>query len=597
MTSAATPTPSGTYPVALLESFSGGPCARSFAFEKPVHVIQAHSMEQVIPALEAAQDAANRGLHAAGYVAYEAAPAFDPHLTVYPCDGLPLVWFGIFRKRRALERPVERATGTCRFISPPEMQIAGDEYIGAVEEIRKRIAAGETYQVNFTTRQNFRVEGDQFALYRRMCRNQAAPFCAWLGTGSHHILSTSPELFFALENGRLTMRPMKGTAPRRPEPVADAAERERLAACPKERAENLMIVDLVRNDLSRVAATGSVAVPALFNVETYPTLHQMTSTVTAVLAPGKDIIDIFRALFPCGSVTGAPKRRTMEIIAEQEQGPRGVYCGAIGFISPGGEALFNVAIRTAVIETASGRGHLGVGSGVTWDSDARSEFDECLTKSAFLTREPPDFGLIESLLHDHDGYLLLEHHINRMATSAAHFGIPFSEDALRIRLEQLAATLTGRHKVRVELSPNGELALEAQRLDDRTETAKPLMVTLSSRRLDSTDALRYHKTTRRELYSSELRAHPGCGEVIFLNERGELTEGCTTNIVLKRNGELLTPALSCGLLPGTLRQELLDLGAIREAILTPADLETCETFWLINSVRGWREGKLTHAGG
>ena len=267
-----------------------------------------------------------------------------------------------------------------------------------------------------------------------MCRNQQAPFCAWLDIGTHRILSASPELFFALDNDILTMKPMKGTAARLPDGEDDRRQREGLAASAKERAENLMIVDLVRNDLSRIAETGSVAVPSLFDVETFPTVHQMTSTVTARVRKDVGLTDIFRALFPCGSVTGAPKRRSMEIIAGLEDSPRGVYCGAIGYVSPGREAVFSVAIRTAVVEAATGNAELGIGSGITWGSEGGSELSECLAKGAFLARCADGFSLIETLRFDSQGYLLLDRHLRRMRRSAEHFGFSFDEGSLRTAL-------------------------------------------------------------------------------------------------------------------------------------------------------------------
>ena len=604
------------YPTVLLESFSSGHHPHSFRFDGLQAVIAAQTLDEVIPALGAVEQAVGQGLHAAGFVSYEAASALNPDLPVARTGVLPLVWFGIFSERHpCIPNRGAAGNGACH-ISP--LETASDEvvYARAVAEIRAAIAAGETYQVNFTTRQHFNFDGDPFALYRRMCLNQSAPFCAWLDTGTHRILSASPELFFSLQNSILTMRPMKGTTTRMPFPAADLAQRDLLAASAKERAENLMIVDLVRNDLSTIAETGSVAVPALFEIETYPTVHQMTSTVTAKIRNGVGLADIFRALFPCGSVTGAPKRRTMEIIRKLEQTPRGIYCGAIGYLSPGPEAVFSVAIRTAVLDMASGTGEIGIGSGITWDSDFASEYRECLAKSVFLAREHSDFNLIEALRHDCDGYLLLERHLQRLAASAAWFGFPLDTGGLRDRLDLLGKTLTGPHKVRVLLAVDGTLTLEAEAITglflhplqerewnqlphpnplpegEGTKCEIPALVAVTRERVDSTEPFLFHKTTCRDLFERERQAHPGCYDVIFLNERDELAEGSYNNIVVSLQGELLTPALPCGLLPGVLRGELLDSGAIREAILTLDDLHRADKVWLINSVRGWRECQL-----
>ncbi|MBK5275342.1 MAG: chorismate-binding protein [Desulfuromonadales bacterium] len=628
-------------PDVLLESFGGGANSRSYRFSGCESVITAHSPEQVVPALAEVEQAVALGKHAAGYVAYEAASGLNPDLPVSGKDSLPLVWFGIFSERLdCTGQTTSGSSGDC-LVSPPELAIDEAAYRSAVGAIREAIARGETYQVNFTTRQRFRITGDPFVLYRRMCRNQRAPFCAWLDIGTHRILSASPELFFSLDDDLLTMRPMKGTAARLPRADDDRRQRELLTASAKERAENLMIVDLVRNDLSTIAETGSVKVLSLFDVETFPTVHQLTSTVTARVRPEVGLTGIFRALFPCGSVTGAPKQRTMEIIKGLETSPRRVYCGAIGYVSPqnnknlppfqgegrggdgvdcttsmacqnkphpppnlplerggmkdtnfghlsGIEAVFSVAIRTAVVETATGNAELGIGSGITWDSDAGSEYRECLAKSAFLTRSADQFSLIESLRYDEQGYLLLERHLRRMASSAAYFGFAFDGKSLRGRLMDAGEPLIGPHKVRVLLAEDGNISIDSQTLQQHAPAA-PCLVTVSRKRMNSDDPFLYHKTTRRELYDRELREHPDCYDVIFLNERGELTEGCFNSLVVAKAGELLTPALECGLLPGVLREELLEVGAMREALLTLEDLLTADTVWMVNSVRGWRE--------
>ncbi|BCS55224.1 aminodeoxychorismate synthase component I [Geobacter sp. SVR] len=586
------PAVSPRHPIALLESFSPDPSARSFRFEGLLSTIVAFTPDEVSPALARVEREVADGRHAAGYVAYEAAPGLNPHLAVGQPAGLPLVWFGIFAERHSISSgEYSGESGPCQ-VSSPELDIDHDRYTADVAAIREAIAAGDTYQVNFTTRQRFTVSGDAFTLYRRMCRNQRAPFCAWLDIGSHRILSASPELFFSLRDNLLTMKPMKGTAPRGPGFDEDRRRREQLAASQKDRAENLMIVDLVRNDLAMIAETGSVAVPALFEVETYPTVHQMTSTVTARIRPEAGLIDILRALFPCGSVTGAPKRRTMEIIRDLEETSRGVYCGAIGYLSPGREAVFSVAIRTAVVEAATGTGEIGIGSGITWDSDAEAEWRECLTKSAFMFRDSGEFQLIESLRHDDDGYLLLDRHLQRLAQSAAYLGYRFEEEPLRRRLSELGLELSGVNKVRILLDQNGNTTVESQAIDDLGQAAPPAPIALAGQRVNARDPFLYHKTTRRAIFDSARQEHPDCYDVILLNQQDQLTEGSFNTLVISQGGELLTPALECGLLPGVLRAELLAVGAIREAVLTAEDLKRAERIWLLNSVRGWRECKL-----
>jgi para-aminobenzoate synthetase/4-amino-4-deoxychorismate lyase len=579
----------------LLESFSRGNGSRSYRFSGLESVIRADAPEQVAAALAEVEQAVARGSHAAGFVSYEAASGLNPDLPATGKTDLPLVWFGVFSER--LDCSGESASSPiddCQ-LSRPELTISETGYTNAVNSIRDAIARGETYQVNYTTRQRFTVSGDPFTLYHRICRNQQAPFCACIDIGTHRILSASPELFFSLNDDRLTMKPMKGTAPRMPRADDDRRQRDLLAASAKDRAENLMIVDLVRNDLARIAETGSVQVPALFDVETYPTVHQMTSTVTARVRTEIGLSDIFRASFPCGSVTGAPKRRTMELIREMEGQPRGVYCGAIGYVSPGREAVFSVAIRTVVVDTDTGEAEIGIGSGITWDSNAASELRECLDKSAFLARDSSDFSLIESLRFDDHGYLLLDRHLQRLAGSAVYFAFSLDIDSLRNRLEELGQGMSGAHKVRILLSADGSITLGALPISAADCSASVGKMALSPQRVDSSDPFLFHKTTRRALYDEQLQAHPDCYDVIFLNERGEVTEGSYTTVVISLNEELLTPALDCGLLPGVLRAELLEVGAIREAVLTLDDLRTADRIWLVNSVRGWRECRIiTH---
>lgn len=576
-------------PQALFESHSSsrGRFRASYRFVGLERVIEARTPDAVMPALAAVEAAVGQGLHAAGFVAYEAASGIDPTLPERePLPGLPLLWFGVFRER--MERDAsDRADGegSAAVVGERRLSVDADRYAAAVAAIHEAIARGDSYQVNYTLRQRFSIAGDPFALYRQLAASQRAPFCAWLDTGDWRILSASPELFFARRGEEILMRPMKGTAPRAPEAAADRAAAQRLRDDPKERAENLMIVDLVRNDLGRIAETGSVRVESLFDVERYPTVHQLTSTVAALLRPGTTLREIFSALFPCGSVTGAPKGRTMELIAELEPEPRGLYCGAVGFVSPGEEAVFSVAIRTLVVDD-KGRAELGLGSGITWDARAEAEYAECLTKGRFVDMPPQDFRLIEALLCRDGDYPRLERHLSRLAASADYFGFRCDVSSLRAALDDAAQGLRGKHKVRLLLARDGTIALAGEPL--AKDLGRPLRVAPASTPVDSRDWARYHKTERRQLLDDARRRRPETDEVLFVNERGELTEGSYHNLVLRLDGKLLTPALTCGLLPGVLRGELLERGIIAEAILTPEDLRRADGLWLINSVRGWR---------
>jgi para-aminobenzoate synthetase/4-amino-4-deoxychorismate lyase len=562
-----------------------GRFGRSFVFTGLRKVLRADCLADVAPAFAELEAAVAAGYHAAGFIAYEAAAAFNPDLPVGNSPGVPLLWFALFSERRegVATPPVSsRLTLAPRTTTPD----AGG-YATAVAAIHAAIARGETYQVNYTLRQHFPAPDDVDALFSALCQTQQAPFCAHLETGELAIISASPELFFARQGEKIIMRPMKGTARRAPESSADRAVRAALAASPKERAENLMIVDLVRNDLSRLAVTGSVQVESLFDVETYPTVHQLTSTVSAKLTPQTPLLQIFTALFPCGSVTGAPKRRTMEIIRDLEVAPRGIYCGAIGFVSPG-ESIFSVAIRTVVIDHARGEAELGIGSGITWDSSCAAEYAESFAKSRFLDADPTPFALIESLRRqERGGYFLLERHLQRLAASAEYFAFPCDGAALRVQLQQLDAELSGAHKVRLLLAADGAMTLNAELLFP-ARSCVPLKMLVSPQRVRRDDPFLFHKTTRRDLYQAERARCPQVDEVLFCNEAGEVTEGSIHNLVLRQGGQLLTPALACGLLPGTLRGELLEQGILKEAVITVEELRAAEGLWLINSVRGWR---------
>jgi para-aminobenzoate synthetase / 4-amino-4-deoxychorismate lyase len=561
--------------------------ARSLRFSGLREVVRADRAEEVIGVLRAVEEAVAAGRHAAGFVAYEAAPAFDPALaTRAPDPRLPLAWFAIYEHREDADpqaeddAPGEVALGEWR------MEVGEDEYRAKVERIRGLIAAGDSYQVNYTVRMRAPFAGDDAALYARLCRAQRSAFCAHLRIDGVSVVSASPELFFRWEGGELELRPMKGTRPRGRWTEEDDALAAELIASPKERAENLMIVDLLRNDAGRVSDFGSVRVEWLFEDERYETVHQLTSTIRSRTRPGTTLTDVFRALFPCGSVTGAPKVRTSEIIADLEDAPRGVYCGAVGFVSPG-EAVFSVAIRTLLIDRAAGEAELGVGSGITHDSDAGAEYRECLAKAAFTHRAPADFRLLETLLWEpEDGFFLLDGHLDRVSRSAAYFGFRFDAEDARRGLHDAASAAPPRpHRVRLLLDRAGGIAVECA---PHADSAEPVRVAVAEEPVDSRDPLLFHKTTHRAVYERAAASRPDCDDVLLVNERGELTESTIANLVVEMDGARWTPPLECGLLPGVLRADLLARGEIRERILRPEDLSRADAIWLINSVRKWR---------
>lgn len=578
---------------ALLDdaSVSGG----GLLFEAPLGAVEARSPEEVVSAFDRLKAAGARGLHAAGFLSYELGYALEDKLKpLMPAErAWPLLSFGLFEAPRTLSQAevtsflAAKGTGAID-IEAPRPTLSFSAYAKRFARVKDLIEAGDTYQINLTFPLRFGFSGDPIALFRRLRNGARAGYGALFALEGCHVLSLSPELFVETKEGRARARPMKGTAPREPTPEGDLIARAALKEDEKSRAENLMIVDLVRNDLGRVAEIGGVRVEQLFAVETYPTLHQMTSTITATLAPHTDLGALVAALFPCGSVTGAPKIRAMEIIHALEDGPRGIYCGAIGHVAPDGDIRLNVAIRTITLDD-QGHGAMGVGGGLVADSTVEAEYAECLLKARFLTDEP--FALIETLRWTRaDGYFLMPLHIDRLVRSACHFGFACTRETIEEKLAETAATFTApRMRVRLLLNAEGELAVEAQALPDQ----EPHQITfaLSAHHISSGEPLLYHKTTRRDFYDSErarLSALCDVDEVVFQNERGELTEGSRTNLFIERAGELLTPPVACGLLPGTLRRALLadTARACRETILMPTDLETADAIYLGNSVRG-----------
>ena len=573
----------------LLESHSrSGECG-SWQFSEPEEAVVCTRLDEIRPALLRIQARVDSGRFAAGYIAYEAAGAFDSALTVRPPDSdLPLLWFGVYRERKAvaLHVPVEAGAGIGLEWKP---SIDRTRYDAAIARIREYIHAGDTYQVNHTFRMRARLCGEMFDLYRRLYAAQESAFNAWLDLGRFQIACVSPELFFRLDGRSLVTRPMKGTAPRGRWPAEDNARAFALAASGKEQAENVMIVDLLRNDLSRVAASDSVRVDPLFTVERYPTVHQMTSTVRCETDAG--VPDIFGALFPCGSVTGAPKVRTMQIIAELEDSPRGVYCGAIGWWGPNRQAGFNVAIRTAVADCERGTVEYGVGGGITWDSTANREYEECLVKTDVLSapvRNAPI--LLETLCHTPGrGYLFLERHISRLSASARYFKYFFDIARARSALEAASAGVTGPMRVRLTLAPDGSLLAKADPLKPLPD---PLRLGFAGEPMRSGDFRLYHKTTDRALYERAKAGRQDCDDVILWNERDEVTEGSFANLVVETDGVRFTPPLECGLLPGVFREELLAQGAIQERVITRSELASASKIWLVNSVREWMPATL-----
>lgn len=570
----------GPAPFVLLDDARpGGADAR--LYRDPVRVIVARTRDEVRPALAMLDAATTEGLHAAGYFAYEAGHALEPKLGT-PATSGPLLWFGLFER---FETIVANDVTTLlpdpagAWIGRPRPGITRAAYDAAFARVHDWIEAGDIYQANLSFRASVRVLGDPLAAYAAIRTRAAAGYGGIVWTGDDWLLSFSPELFFALRNGDLIARPMKGTTPRGTTPEEDETAKATLATDAKQRAENLMIVDLMRNDLTRIAAPGSVLVPELFKVETYPTLHTMVSTVSARLADGTGIGDVLAATFPCGSITGAPKIRAMEVIGAVEPDARGPYTGSIGRIDPNGDAAFNVAIRTLHLPHASETATIGLGSGVVADSRAGEEWDECLAKGAFLTRGQRGLDLIETMAFDPaEGIPLLERHLARMKASAEALGFAFDRHATRNELQAATFRLRGPARVRLLLSRAGNVAIGTAPMPATAEG--PVTVAILPRQVAPRDFRLAHKTSDRSVYPRI----EGAFETLYTDDDGYLTEGSFTSIFAERDGVLLTPPLARGALPGVLRAELIESGRAVEAELTPNDLR--DGFFIGNALRG-----------
>jgi para-aminobenzoate synthetase / 4-amino-4-deoxychorismate lyase len=594
--------------------------ARSFRLAKPVRELAALAPAEVPRVLEEAEAEAARGRWVAGFVAYEAAPGLDPALTVRrhkrgaSFEDLPLAWFGVFERREDVSPPGPPTAAADGPAWAPSVDRA--RYVAAVERIRELIARGETYQVNHTLRMRATLpatdrpgdgtstpptrpdenDADLDARYADLVLAQRGGFGADLRAGRFRILSASPELFFARRGARITTRPMKGTARRGRWPEEDVAAAARLRSSAKDRAENAMIVDLLRNDLGRIAVPGTVVADPLFDLERYETVWQMTSTVSAQIPRRTSLVQVFRALFPSGSVTGAPKVASMRAIAELEDAPRGVYTGAIGLLAPPGsgepEAIFGVGIRTIQTDTATGACEYGVGAGITFGSDGNMEFDEVEAKARVLFERRPAFELFESLAWaPSQGYRHLDEHLRRLSGSAGYFGFVFDRASALEALEKATADAGAPARVRLTLARDGRVDIEIAPL--RAPPSEPVRLAIVEEApVDARDIWLFHKTTRRETYERRRDLRPGADDVLLVNTEGNVTESTIANLAVRIDGAWWTPPIGDGLLAGTYRAVLVRGGSLRERSLTAGDVRSAEALELISSVRGRRAAAL-----
>lgn len=562
-------------------------------FSNPLEILIAKDINEVVPCLQRIESIIlEKRLYAAGFIAYEASPAFDPAYQTCPPSFFPLLWFGIYEEPDPIVLPKPQ---TCR--EPDETKwtpsVTVLEYNKAITNIKKHIAYGDTYQVNYTIRQHAQLQTEPWQFFLKMARN--APYGAFIETDEYAICSASPELFFHWNDRQVTSRPMKGTAPRGCTTKEDLEIACRLRHSEKNRAENVMIVDMIRNDLGRLAVPNSVRVDRLFETEKYPTVWQLTSTVTA--KTDASLSEIMKALFPCASITGAPKVKTMSIIADLEDSPRNVYTGCIGFITPDQNAQFSVAIRTMLIDKSCGQAEYGVGGGIVWDSSADEEYEECVIKTKILNspQESGSFFLLETMLWTpNEHYFLMPYHFERLADSANYFGYCCDLDRVEKKLAALVQRFENQeYKVRLLVSKNGDVNCQYEPFI-RPDVPAPVRVKVASTPVNRNNPFLYHKTTNRAVYQAARAAFRDdeCDDVLLWNEGGYVTETCIANVIVRIDGEWVTPPVECGLLNGTYRTWLLSEKKIVEKKIALNELSHDTEVYLINSVRKWQKARI-----
>ncbi|MDO0945839.1 aminodeoxychorismate synthase component I [Chromohalobacter israelensis] len=574
----------------------------SLLFENPVFEVICYRNDALRAALREIDELRGQGYYLSGYLAYEAGYALsdkqDFAFCRRPSSDTPLVHFYAFRDVRRLSqqqasRFLESRTpdATPSAIRHLALNETRDRYLKNIEKIKSYIREGDTYQINYTLKYRLEYQGSPIALYRKLRHRQKVEFGGFLNFPEYSVLSLSPELFLRKQGTALESKPMKGTFPRGVTPQEDAGILDTMRHDAKTRSENVMIVDLLRNDISRIASPGSVAVKNLFEIQTFETLHQMISTVTGSIAPDARIEHVFRELFPCGSITGAPKIRTMQIIEELEREPRGVYTGAIGYLTPHNDFCFNVPIRTCIAH-ADGTAEMGVGGGVLFESDAEAEYAECLLKARFLTGLNQDLQLIETMRYSNAEARIehLEEHLQRLARSAHDLQFVFDGPRVRDALGEAIADLRHDAKVRLLMAHDGQLEVTTAPLPAMPESTQTARLGISDQRIDRRDFLLQYKTTERSLYEQAYQHHREAGDydVAFLNAEGRLTEASRHNLFIEKDGLLLTPPLEEGVLPGIARRMLIETSCERccERPLTPQDLLEADAIWLTNAVRG-----------
>lgn len=547
-------------------------------FTQPIKELIAKELNQVEAVLQAVNDYQAKGFYVVGYVSYEAASAFDSHFQVssHRLAGEYLAYFTVHDQVQTEDFPLTYAPVDLPNQWKPN--ISKERYDEAIADIKSQIRQGNTYQVNYTLELSQRFKADAWKIYQRLMVEQGAGYNAYIAYDDKRILSVSPELFFKRFGNTLVTRPMKGTTARKPQFKADLEAKAWLAADFKNRAENMMIVDLLRNDMGRICRTGTVKVYKLCDVEQYRTVWQMTSTIEGELDPSTSLLQIFQALFPCGSITGAPKISTMAIINRLEERPRGIYCGTIGICLPNGRAIFNVPIRT--LQMQGDQAYYGVGGGITWDSQAGDEYEETRQKSAVLTQVSPPFALITTAKVEKGQIKFYNEHLKRLKEAAQYYEYPYHQATLEDQLSKLLRNLEQEtYRLKINLTKSGKFILDCQILEDLPKSfQKAILVKQEDK--DSQSAFAYFKTSYRP------HRQPAQQEQIYHLSDGRLTETSIGNLVLEVDGEWVTPPVSLGLLDGIYRRHLLETGKVTERVLTLADLKAATAVYACNALRG-----------
>jgi len=575
---------------------------KTYIFTSPVKSITCHKNRLIKSKLLDIEKYLSCGYHLAGFISYEAGLSFEKISSLKQALDFPLLWFGVYKnpiifdhksnkfyKNKILDKLLAKyipSYAISHKVKNLKPNLKKHEYIKNIDAIKKLIEEGQTYQVNYTFKRKFNLQGDSESLFFNLCAKQSTPYTAFIRTSDKDILCLSPELFFKKEKDKIIVKPMKGTIDRGKDNTQDNINKRTLENSIKNRAENIMIVDLLRNDLGRISKTGSVKTNSLLDVEKYETLFQMTSSIESRLKARLSWYELFFNIFPSGSVTGAPKISTMKIIKKLEKEPRKIYTGSIGYIAPNKESTFNVAIRTILLDRNTKKGEIGIGSGIVYDSDGAEEYNECLLKSNFLTSKHKDFKLIETILWKNNKYYLLNLHLNRLKESSFYFNYNYFKSRILKALGSQSQNFkpNKKYRVRLLLSKDGKIAISSSKIDKfNTSNLKAIF---SKKKVDSSNAFFYHKTTNRKLYDAEFKKarEKGFFDVIFTNINGEVTEGAISNIVIRSKNRLYTPPVKSGLLNGVLRQHLLS-NKLKEKTLVKSDIFKADKVYLINSVR------------